>query len=117
MEVSGVNTKKTKVVIYITAVALHIPGGLLVGAKPGGSSVNMSQGWELGAITACTIGGVSVNDGTGCVSGILIDALVFEIPKICLQYLGVGINYQHIVQGVVIAVAVALDTRKHVAKK
>ena len=116
-EVSGVNTKRTKIVIYITAAALYALGGFLVGAKSGGSSVNMGQGWELEAIAACTIGGVSVNGGIGRVSGVLIGVLVFEILKTCLQYLGVDTNYQYIAQGIVIVVAIALDIRKYIAKK
>ena len=116
-EVSGVNTKKTKIIIYMTAAALYALGGFLVGAKSGGSSVNMGQGWELEAIAACTIGGVSVNGGIGRISGVLIGVLVFEILKTCLQYLGVDTNYQYIAQGIVIVVAVALDIRKYIAKK
>ena len=116
-EVSGVNTKKTKIIIYITAAALYALGGFLVGAKSGGSSVNMGQGWELEAIAACTIGGVSVNGGIGRISGVLIGVLVFEILKTCLQYLGVDTNYQYIAQGIVIVVAIALDIRKYIAKK
>ena len=116
-EVSGVNTKKTKIIIYITAAACYALGGFLVGAKSGGSSVNMGQGWELEAIAACTIGGVSVNGGIGRISGVLIGVLVFEILKTCLQYLGVDTNYQYIAQGIVIVVAIALDIRKYIAKK
>ena len=116
-EVSGVNTKRTKIAIYITAAALYALGGFLVGAKSGGTSVNMGMGWELEAIAACTIGGVSVNGGIGRVSGVLIGVLVFEILKTCLQYLGVDTNYQYIAQGVVIVVAIALDIRKYIAKK
>ena len=116
-EVSGVNTKKTKIIIYMTAAALYALGGFLVGAKSGGSSVNMGNGWELEAIAACTIGGVSVNGGIGRISGVLIGVLVFEILKTCLQYLGVDTNYQYIAQGIVIVVAIALDIRKYIAKK
>ena len=116
-EVSGVNTKKTKIIIYMTAAALYALGGFLVGAKSGGSSVNMGYGWELEAIAACTIGGVSVNGGIGRISGVLIGVLVFEILKTCLQYLGVDTNYQYIAQGIVIVVAIALDIRKYIAKK
>lgn len=116
-EVSGVNTKKTKIIIYVAAAALYALGGFLVGAKSGGSSVNMGQGWELEAIAACTIGGVSVNGGIGRISGVLIGVLVFEILKTCLQYLGVDTNYQYIAQGIVIVVAIALDIRKYIAKK
>lgn len=116
-EVSGVNTKRTKIIIYITAAVMYAIGGFLVGGKSGGSSVNMGQGWELEAIAACTIGGVSVNGGIGKVSGVLIGVLVFEILKTCLQYLGVDTNYQYIAQGVVIIVAIALDIRKYIQKK
>ena len=116
-EVSGVNTKRTKIIIYVMAAALYALGGYLVGAKSGGASVNMGNGWELEAIAACTIGGVSVNGGIGRISGVLIGVLVFEILKTCLQYLGVNTNYQYIAQGIVIVVAIALDIRKYIAKK
>ena len=98
----------------VTALNSHL---LMRGAKSGGSSVNMGQGWELEAIAACTIGGVSVNGGIGRISGVLIGVLVFEILKTCLQYLGVDTNYQYIAQGIVIVVAIALDIRKYIAKK
>ena len=99
------------------AAECYALGGFLVGAKSGGSSVNMGYGWELEAIAACTIGGVSVNGGIGRISGVLIGVLVFEILKTCLQYLGVDTNYQYIAQGIVIVVAIALDIRKYIAKK
>ena len=89
----------------------------LVGAKAGGASTNTGNGYELEAIAACTIGGVSVNGGIGRISGVLIGVLVFEILKTCLQYLGVDTNYQYIAQGIVIVVAIALDIRKYIAKK
>ena len=116
-EVSGVNVKKTKIIIYMTAAALYALGGFLVGAKSGGSSVNMGKGWELEAIAACTIGGVSVNGGIGRISGVLIGVLVFELLKSSMQFLGIPTNYQYIVQGIVIIVAIALDIRKYIAKK
>lgn len=116
-EVSGVNVKKTKIVIYITATILYAIGGILLGGKTGGTSVNMGQGYELEAIAACTIGGVSVNGGIGRVSGVVIGVMVFELLKSSLQFLGVQTNYQYIVQGIVIVVAIALDIRKYIAKK
>ena len=116
-EVSGVNVKKTKIIIYMTASALYAVAGFLLGAKAGGSSVNMGNGYELEAIAACTIGGVSVNGGIGRISGVIIGVLVFELLKSSMQFLGIQTNYQYIVQGIVIVVAIALDIRKYVAKK
>ena len=72
---------------------------------------------ELEAIAACTIGGVSTNGGVGTVPGILLGVLVFEVLKICLQYMQVNPAYTYIAQGIVIVVAVALDLRKYLAKK
>ena len=116
-EVSGVNVKKTKIIIYVMAGVLYALAGFLLGAKAGGTSVNMGQGYELEAIAACTIGGVSVNGGIGRVSGVLIGVLVFELLKSAMQFLGIETNYQYIVQGIVIIVSIALDIRKYIAKK
>ncbi len=116
-EVSGVNVNKTKIIIYTLAAGLYAVAGFLLASKAGGATVNTGLGYELEAIAACTIGGVSTNGGVGRVSGILIGVLVFEILKSSLQFLGVDTSYQYIVQGLVIVIAVALDLRKYLAKK
>ena len=116
-EVSGVNVKKTLIIIYTLAAALYGIAGFLLAAKSGGATVNSGDGYELEAIAACTIGGVSTSGGVGKISGILLGVLVFELLKTALQFLGVGSDYTYIVQGVVIVFAVALDIRKYIAKK
>lgn len=116
-EVSGINVPFTKIRIYMLAAALYGIAGVLLCSKSGGANVNLGLGWELEAIAACTIGGVSTNGGVGKVSGILVGVLVFELLKTSLQFLGVDNSYQFIVQGLVIIVAVALDIRKYTAKK
>ena len=116
-EVSGVNTKKTLLLIYMTAGMMYATAGWLLAAKSGGASSGMGQGYELEAIAGCTIGGVSTTGGIGTVSGVLVGVLVFELLKIVLQFLGVNPYYNFIVQGVVIIVAVALDIRKNLQKK
>ena len=116
-EVSGVNTTKTLMLIYTTAGIMYGIAGWLLAGKTGGASTSMGMGYELEAIAACTIGGVSTTGGIGTVSGVLVGVLVFELLKIVLQFLGVNPYYNYIVQGVVIVVAVALDVRKYLAKK
>lgn len=116
-EVSGVNVKKTIILIYLLAACLYAVGGFLTGAKAAGATVNTGLSYELEAIAACTIGGVSTNGGVGKISGIFIGVLVFELLKVSLQFLGVDPSYQYIVQGLVIIVAVAVDLRKYLAKK
>ena len=116
-EVSGVNTVRSKIIIYVTAGVMYAMAGFLMGAKAGGASSGLGMGYELEAIAGCTIGGVSTTGGIGTVGGILVGVLVFELLKIVLQFLGVNPYYNYIVQGLVIVVAVALDIRKYVAKK
>ena len=116
-EVSGVNVKKTKIIIYVTAAAMYAIAGFLLGGKSGGASTAMGQGYELEAIAACTIGGVSVNGGIGKISGVIIGVAVFELLKSALQFLGLNPSWQYVAQGVVIVIAIALDIRKYIAKK
>ncbi|MDO5121438.1 MAG: beta-methylgalactoside transporter, partial [Erysipelotrichaceae bacterium] len=85
-EVSGVNTKKTTLLIYVTAGIMYAIAGWLLAAKSGGASAGMGQGYELEAIAGCTIGGVSTTGGIGTVPGVLVGVLVFELLKIVLQF-------------------------------
>lgn len=116
-QVAGVNVTKSLILIYALAGIMYGIAGFLVGAKSGGASTATGSGYELEAIAACTIGGVSANGGVGKVSGILVGVLVFEVLKICLQFLSVDPSYTYIVQGLVIVVAVALDLRKYLQRK
>ena len=116
-EVSGVNTARTKIIIYVTAGAMYAIAGYLLAPKGGGASSGSGMGYELEAIAGCTIGGVSTTGGIGTVGGVLVGVLVFELLKIVLQFLGVNPYYNYIVQGLVIVTAVAMDIRKYVAKK
>ena len=116
-EVAGVNVHATKIRIYILASCMFGLAGCLLAAKSGGASVNTAMGYELDAIAACTIGGVSTTGGVGTVPGVLVGVLVFELMKVALQFMNVNSSYTYIVQGLVIIVAVAIDIRKYLAKK
>ncbi len=116
-EVAGVPVKLTLVLIYMKAAMMYALAGFMIGAKSGGASVNTGLGYEMEAIAACTIGGVSVSGGRGKVSSAFIGVAVFELLKTALQYLGVDSNAQYISLGIVIFIAISLDIRKYVAKK
>lgn len=116
-EVAGVPVKLTMVLIYAKAAAFYGLAGFMLGAKSGGASVNLGLGYEMEAIAACTIGGVSVTGGRGKVSSAVIGVCVFEFLKAALQFLGVNANAQWIALGIIIYIAISLDIRKYVAKK
>ena len=116
-EVAGVPVKPTMVMIYAKAAAMYGLAGYMLGAKAGGASVNTGLSYEMEAIAACTIGGVSVTGGRGKVASAIIGVAVFELLKAALQYLGVDANAQYIAIGIVIFIAISLDIRKYVAKK
>ena len=116
-EVSGVNVRARKTVIYMTAGIMYAFAGFLMTGKSGGASASMGVSYELEAIAGCTIGGVSTTGGIGTVGGMLVGVLVFELLKIIMQFIGVDPNYNYIVQGLVVITAVAMDIRKYVAKK
>ena len=110
-EVAGVPVKMTLIIIYAKAAAMYGLAGFMLGAKSGGASVNLGLGYEMEAIAACTIGGVSVSGGRGKVSSAIIGVAVFELLKTALQFLGVNANAQWIALGVIIFVAISLDIR------
>ena len=116
-EVSGVNTSRSKLTIYCLAGLLYALAGFLLTAKTGSAAVTAGTGYELEAIAAATIGGVSTAGGVGSVTGILIGVLVFELLKTCLQFLGITPEMTNVFQGIVIVAAVALDIRKTMRKK
>ena len=89
-EVSGVNTARTKILIYVTAGVMYAIAGYLLAPKGGGASSGSGMGYELEAIAGCTIGGVSTTGGIGTVGGVLVGVLVFELLKIVLQFLDVN---------------------------
>jgi len=115
--VSGINVAKYLMWIYAIAGALYGLAGVLEAARTGGASNNYGNMYELDAIAACVVGGVSTPGGVGRVKGIVAGVLIFTVINYGLTYIGVNPNWQLIIKGLIIVVAVAFDIRKYVAKK
>ncbi len=111
--VSGINVFKTILCIFVLASALYGVGGVLEAARTAGATNNYGFGYELDAIAACVVGGVSLNGGVGKVSGIIIGVLIFTIIQYGLQFIGINAMWQQVIKGIIIAVAVALDLSKY----
>ncbi len=111
--VSGINVFATIMGIFILASALYGVGGVLEAARTAGATNNYGVGYELDAIAACVVGGVSLNGGVGKVSGILSGVLIFQVIQYGLQFIGISPMWQQIIKGIIIAVAVAIDMSKY----
>lgn len=111
--VSGVNVFKTLMGIFILAGLLYGFGGVLEAARTAGATNGYGSGYELDAIAACCVGGVSLAGGIGKVSGIVVGVLIFTVIQYGLQFIGISPMWQQVIKGVVIAVAVAIDLSKY----
>lgn len=115
--VSGVNATRTLIFVYAIAGCLYGLAGALLAARTGGATNNYGNMYELDAIAACVIGGVSTNGGIGTVGGILTGVLIFEVLNNGLVVLGVSAYWQQIIKGIIIIAAVSVDIRKYLRKR
>lgn len=116
-KVSGVNVTKNLIIIYTIAGILYGFSGTLEAGRVGSATNNTGNMYELDAIAACVVGGVSLSGGIGTVSGVIAGVLIFQIINYGLAFLGVSPYIQFIVKGLIIILAVAFDMRKHAKKK
>ncbi|MDR1893693.1 MAG: galactose/methyl galactoside ABC transporter permease MglC [Spirochaetales bacterium] len=115
--VSGVNVVKTLITVYIIGSALYGLGGTLEAARTGGATNNYGNGYELDAIAACVVGGVSVSGGVGTVGGVVVGVLIFSVINYGLTFINVNPYWQQIIKGLIIVAAVAIDIRKYLARR
>ncbi|MGC3999660.1 MAG: hypothetical protein QM767_20310 [Anaeromyxobacter sp.] len=115
--VSGINVAKTTMIMYAIAGGLYGLAGTLEAARTGGATNNYGTGYELDAIAACVVGGVSVTGGIGTIPGILLGVVIFTVINYGLTFVGLSPYWQQIVKGTIIVSAVAFDIRKYRQKK
>lgn len=115
--VSGINVGRVLLFVYAIAGALYGLAGVMEAARTGGATNNYGNMYELDAIAACVVGGVSTAGGIGTVPGVIIGVLIFGVINYGLTYIGVSPYWQLIIKGLIIIVAVAFDIRKYLAKK
>ncbi|MDM8533574.1 galactose/methyl galactoside ABC transporter permease MglC [Clostridiaceae bacterium HSG29] len=115
--VSGVNVTKNLLMIYTFAGLLYGLGGSLEAARIGTATNNTGLMYELDAIAACIVGGLSFDGGIGTVPGIVAGVLIFQVIAYGLSFIGVSPYLQYIIKGLIIIVAVAIDSRERAKKK
>lgn len=106
---SGINVDAWKIGIYTLCGAFAGLAGILIAARLNGAFPEQGQGFELNAIAAAVIGGTSLSGGEGTILGTLIGALLLSTLTDGLQILSVPGEWQILVTGVIVVLAVYLD--------
>ena len=109
VRLSGVNTDRWKIAIYSLAGAIVGIGGLLIASRLNSAQPALGLGYELEAIAAVVIGGTSLSGGRGTILGTLIGALIMAVLTNGLRIMSVAQEWQTVVTGAIIILAVYAD--------
>lgn len=106
---SGVNVRLWKIIIYVVAGVFMAIGAVLYSARLGLVQPAEGVGMELNVIAAAVIGGTSLSGGRASIPGALVGALIMETLKKGLIMMSIAQDYQYVVTGIAILLAVAVD--------
>lgn len=115
--VSGVNVSRTIILVFVLAGIMYGFTGFIEAARIGSNSAATGLNYELDAIAACVIGGVSFVGGIGKIRGVIMGVLLLRIIFVGLTFLGIDSNLQYVIKGLIILVACAIDMRKYLVRK
>lgn len=115
--VSGVSVLGTTITVFALAGAMYGITGFIEGARIGSNTANTGYGYELDAIAACVIGGVSFVGGIGKIRGIIIGVFMLRLIFVGLNMISIDQNLQYLIKGAIILFACAIDMRKYLIKK
>ncbi len=115
--VSGVNVARTIILVFTLAGVMYGITGFIEAARIGSNSASTGLNYELDAIAACVIGGVSFVGGIGKIRGVILGVVLLRIIFVGLTFLGIDSNMQYIIKGLIILVACAIDMRKYLVRK
>jgi len=110
---SGINTRKWKLLIYTVAGVFTGIAGVVMAARLDSAQPQLGMGYELQAIAAVIIGGTSLLGGRGSILGTLIGALIMSVLLNGLRILSIQTEWQTVVTGLVILVAVFVDSLRN----
>lgn len=106
---SGVKTKWIVFLVFVNMGVLSALAGLVFAARLNSATPNAGVGFELDAIAACFIGGASTAGGIGTIMGAMIGGLFMGVMNNGMSLMGVGIDWQQTIKGLVLLFAVAFD--------
>ena len=105
---SGINIKKVKIIVYTLCGALASFSGIILAARMYSGQPTAGDGFELDAIAASVLGGVSFSGGVGKLGGTIIGVLVLGVLTNGLNLLNINSFWQYIIKGIIILLAVYL---------
>ncbi|MDF3834286.1 sugar ABC transporter permease [Cupriavidus basilensis] len=108
-KLSGVNTERITFQTFINMGVLAALAGLIFAARLNSATPKAGTGFELDVIAACFIGGASASGGVGKVMGAVIGAFIMGIMNNGMSILGIGVDYQQVIKGIVLLAAVFVD--------
>ncbi|MEK3788981.1 multiple monosaccharide ABC transporter permease [Paenibacillus sp. FSL K6-1230] len=108
-ELSGVKTKKVTFWVFVNMGVMAAISGLIFAARLNAATPRAGTNFELDAIAACFIGGASASGGIGTVYGAIIGGLVMGVLNNGMSLIGLGIDWQQGIKGLVLLLAVAFD--------
>ncbi len=114
--VSGISVFRVTMGVFIMAGIFYGCGAFLEAFRAN-ASAGTGQGFEMDAIAACVVGGISFTGGIGKIGGAAIGVIIFTGLTYCLTFLGIDTNLQFVFKGFIIIAAVALDSVKYLKKK
>lgn len=114
---SGINTKKVYFIAYVNMGLLAALAGIMTIARATNAQPTYGDGYEMDAIGACFIGGASAYGGVGSVTGVVVGATLMGVINMGMSIMGIGANYQKVVKGLVLLLAVAFDVLSKREKK
>ena len=108
-KLSGINTERMTFMIFVIMGALAGLAGLVFAARLNVATPKAGAGFELEVIAACFIGGAAVTGGVGKIIGAVIGAFIIGVMNNGMSIMGIGIDYQFVIKGAVLMLAVFLD--------
>lgn len=112
---SGINVKMVKMIAFILCGMLASIAGLILAGRLNSGQPNAGQSFEFDVITACVLGGISLEGGQGRLLGTLLGVLIMGVLANGMIIMSIGKYYQWIIKGVVLIAAVAVDGLKAVS--
>ena len=114
--VSGISVFWVTLGVFMMAGVFYGCGSFLEAFRAN-ASAGTGQGYEMDAIAACVVGGISFNGGIGKIGGAVVGVIIFTSLTYCLTFLGIDTNLQFVFKGFIILAAVSLDSIKYLKKK